>query len=127
MFNWTTRPSLSSKPVIWIGASRRELKAFPRAVPRHIGQALFAAQFGEEYPTVKALKGFPGRSVLEIVADYNTDTWRAVYTVRFGDVIYVLHAFQKKSKKGIATPPKEIELIRQRLTAAQQHYKERQN
>lgn len=115
------------KPVRWVGSSRRDLKEFPKAVQRHIGQALYAAQLGEEYPTVKALKGFSGRSVLEIVADYNTDTWRAVYTVRFGDMIYVLHAFQKKSKKGIATSQKDIELIRQRLAAAQRDYQERQN
>jgi phage-related protein len=92
-----------------------------------VGQALYAAQCGEEYPTVKALKGFGGRSVLEIVADHRTDTWRAVYTVRFGDAIYVLHAFQKKSKKGMATPENDIQLIRQRLAAAERDYRERQN
>jgi len=115
------------KPVRWVGSSRRDLKSFPKAVQRHIGQALYAAQLGEEYPTVKALKGFGGRSVLEIVADYNTDTWRAVYTARLGDAIYVLHAFQKKAKKGIATPQKDIDLIRQRLASAQRDYRERQN
>lgn len=115
------------KPVRWVGSSRRDLKTFPKVVQRHIGQALYAAQLGEEYPTVKALKGFGGRSVLEIVADYNTDTWRAVYTARLGDEIYVLHTFQKKSKKGIATPQKDIELIRQRLALAQRDYRERQN
>ena len=93
---------------------------------RHVGQALYAAQCGEEYPSVKALKGFGGRSVLEVGAPYQGDTFRAVYTVRFHDAIYVLHAFQKKSKKGIATPQKEIELIRQRLAAAEQDYRERQ-
>jgi phage-related protein len=81
----------------------------------------------EEYPTVKALKGFSGRSVLEVVVDHHSDTWRAVYTVRFGDAIYVLHAFQKKSKRGIGTPQKELELIRQRLAAAERDYRERQN
>jgi phage-related protein len=115
------------KPVRWVGSSRRDLKGFPRAVQRHIGQALYAAQCGEEYPTVKALKGFGGRSVLEIVAEHHTDTYRAVYTVRFRDAIYVLHAFQKKSKKGIATPKKEIDLIKERLAAAERHYRERQN
>lgn len=114
------------KPVRWVGSSRRGLKTFPRAVQRQIGQALYAAQCGEEYPSVKALKGFGGRSVLEIVAPYQGDTFRAVYTVRFDDAIYVLHTFQKKSKKGIATPQKEIELIRQRLAAADQDYRERQ-
>ena len=115
------------KTVRWVGAARKDLKAFPKAVQRHMGQALYAAQCGEEYPTVKALKSFGGRSVLEIVADHQTDTWRAVYTVRFADTIYVLHAFQKKSKKGIATPKKEIELIQQRLAAAERDYRERQN
>jgi phage-related protein len=94
-----------------------------KIVQRHVGQALYAAQCGEEYPTVKALKGFGGRSVLESVVD----TWRAIYTARFADTIYVLHAFQKKSKKGIATPQKEIELIRQRLAAAERNHREREN
>jgi phage-related protein len=115
------------KSVRWVGSSRRDLKGFPKIVQRHIGQALYAAQCGEEYPAVKALKGFGGRSVLEIVADHNTDTWRAIYTARFGDTIYVLHAFQKKSKKGTATPQKDIELIRQRLAAAERDHRERQN
>ena len=73
------------------------------------------------------MKGFGGRSVLEIVVNHQTDTWRTVYAVRFADTIYVLHAFQKKSKKGIATPKKEIELIQQRLAAAERDYGERQN
>lgn len=115
------------KPVRWIASSRRDLKTFPRRVQRDIGQALYAAQQGEEYPSVKAMKGFGGRSVLEIVELDAAGTYRVVYTVRFTDEIYVLHAFQKKSKKGIATPQKEIELIRQRLTAAERHYRERQN
>src|SRR5580658_4538701 len=89
------------KPVRWVGSSRRDLKTFPPLVQRHIGQALFAAQCGEEYPSVKALKGFGGRRVLEIVALDAGNTYRAIYTVRFHDAIYVLHAFQKKSKHGI--------------------------
>jgi phage-related protein len=115
------------KPVRWVGSSRRDLKVFPRQVQREIGQGLYAAQCGEEYPSVKALKGFGGRTVLEIIAPYDGDTFRAAYTVRFGDAIYVLHAFQKKSKKGIATPQKELELVRQRLAAAERNYRERQN
>jgi phage-related protein len=103
------------------------LKAFPTPVRRHIGQALYAAQCGEEYPSVKALQGFGGRSVLEIVAPHEGDTYRAVYTVRFHDALYVLHAFQKKAKKGVATPKKEIDLIQQRLAAAEHDYRERQN
>jgi phage-related protein len=115
------------KPVRWVGSSRRDLRHFPKAVKRDIGQALYAAQRGEEYPSVKALKGFGGRSVLEIVAPHHTDAYRAVYTVRFLGAVYVLHAFQKKSKRGMATPKKEIELIRQRLAAAEGDYRERQN
>jgi len=92
-----------------------------------VGQALYAAQCGEEYPSVKALKGFGGRAVLEIVAPHEGDTWRTVYTVRFQAVVYVLQAFQKKSKKGIATTQKELELVKRRLAAAEQDYRERQN
>ena len=115
------------KPVRWIGSSRKDLKTFPRPVQRDVGQALYAAQRGEEYPSVKALKGFGGRTVLEVVAPYEGDAYRAVYTVRFHDGIYVLHAFQKKSKKGIATPQREIELVKQRLAWAERDYRERQN
>jgi phage-related protein len=115
------------KPVRWVGPSRRDLKTFPRAVQRHVGQALYAAQFGEEYPSVKSLKGFGGRTVLEIIALHEGGTYRAVYTVRFHSAVYVLHAFQKKSKTGIATPRKEIELVKQRLAAAERDYRERQN
>src|SRR5215204_3691001 len=92
------------KSVVWMGSSRIDLKTFPEDVQAHIGYALYGAQCGEEYATVKALKGFGGRSVLEIVAPYESDTYRAVYTVRFKEAIYVLHAFQKKSKRGVATP-----------------------
>lgn len=115
------------KPVVWIGSSRRDLKTFPDGVQANIGYALYAAQCGEEYPSVKALKGFGGRSVLEIVAPYDGDTYRAVYTVRFKDAIYVLHAFQKKSKSGIATPKHELDLIRRRLADAERVHQERQN
>jgi phage-related protein len=115
------------RQVRWVGSSKKDLKTFPRPVQRSIGQALYAAQCGEEYPSVKALKGFGGRAVLEILASYEGDAYRAVYTVRFSDAVYVLHAFQKKSKKGIATPQKEIELVKQRLAAAAQDHRERQN
>ena len=92
-----------------------------------MGQALYAAQCGEEYPSVKALKGFGGRAVLEIVASHERETFRTVYTVRFQDAIYVLHAFQKKSKKGIATPQREVELVKPRLAAAERDHRQRQN
>jgi len=107
------------KPVVWMGSSRRDLKTFPEDVQAHVGYALYGAQCGEDYASVKALKGFGGRSVLEVVAPHEGDAYRAVYTVKFTDAIYVLHAFQKKSKSGIATPKTEINLIRQRLADAE--------
>ena len=108
-------------------AAPQDLKTFPRPVQREVGQALYAAQCGEEYPSVKALTGFGGRNVLEIVASHDSGTYRAVYTVCFHDAIYMLQAFQKKSKKGVTTPHKDIEVVKQRLAAAEQHYRERQN
>jgi phage-related protein len=115
------------KPVRWIGSSLRDLRSFPIAVGRDIGQALFTAQQGDTDPAAKPLKGFAGASVLEIVASHHGDTWRAVYTVRLQQAIYVLHAFQKKSTKGIATPTREIDLIRRRLAEAERDYRERRN
>ena len=115
------------RPLIWMGSSRRDLRGFPAAVRRDIGQALYAAQQGETDPAAKPLKGFGGRSVLEIVADHEGDTWRAVYTIRFQEAVYVLHAFQKKLKKGIATPRTEMDLIRRRLAEAERLHGERQN
>jgi len=88
-----------------------------------MGQAIDDAQLGLESPVAKSLKGFGGRGVLEIVDDFDGDTYRAVYTVKFAGVIYVLHAFQKKSRKGIATPKHEIELIKARLKRAESHYR----
>jgi phage-related protein len=92
------------KPVRWVGTSLRDLRAFPAAVRLDIGYALFAAQEGKIDPAAKPLKGFGGANVLEVVASHHGNAWRAVYTVRFQDAIYVLHVFQKKSTKGIATP-----------------------
>jgi phage-related protein len=87
-----------------------------------IGHAIYEAQCGGEAPSAKALRGFGGRGVLEVVEDFDGDTYRAVYTVRFVGAIYVLHVFQKKSKRGITTPKTEIELIKTRLRAAQAHH-----
>jgi phage-related protein len=112
----------AQKPVEWIGSSRDDLREFPKDVRRVMGQAIDDAQSGEEHPSVKALKGFGGRGVLEIVDDYDGDTYRAVYTVKFAGVVYVLHAFQKKSKRGMATPQHEVLLIKSRLKRAEQHY-----
>ena len=115
------------KPVRWVGSSKKDISTFPRPVKQDIGHALFAAQNGDMDPAAKPLKGFGGRSVVEVVADHRGDTWRAVYTVKFEDAVYVLHAFQKKSKAGIATPKKELDLIKQRLADAEKHYRQRNN
>ena len=112
------------KPVEWIASSRDDLREFPKDVRRVMGQAIDDAEPGAEHPSAKALKGFGGRGVLEIVDDFDGETYRAVYTVKFAGVIYVLHAFQKKSKKGIATPKRDIDLIKARLKRAEEHYKE---
>jgi phage-related protein len=117
----------SERPVVWVGSSRRDLSRFPRQVRRDIGQALYTAQQGETDPSAKPLRGFGGGSVLEIVAGHRGDTWRAVYTVRYSEAIYVLHAFQKKSKSRIATPQKDIDLIHRRLAEAERLQRERQN
>lgn len=113
------------KPVIWIGSSRKDLRSLPAPVQDYIGYALHLAQLGGKHRDAKALKGFGGSGVQEIVVDYNRDTYRAVYTVRFADRIYVLHAFKKKSKSGIATPKSDLELIERRLKQAQEMEKDR--
>ena len=113
------------KPCIFIGPSRKDLKRFPAKVQNRMGYALQQVQEGDEPLSAKALKGFGGRVILELVEDFDGDTYRAVYTVRFAGVVYVLHAFQKKAKKGIATPQHEIELIKSRLRDAESHHRAR--
>jgi phage-related protein len=112
------------KPVEWVASSKDDLREFPKDVRRVMGQAIDDAQHGGEHPSVKALKGFGGRGVLEVADDFDSDTYRAVYTLKFAGVIYVLHAFQKKSKKGVTTPQRDIDLIKARLKRAEEHYKE---
>ncbi len=112
------------KPLEWVGNTRRVVQEFPKDVRGIVGQALYAAQIGMKHHNAKPLKGFVGSSVVEIVADFDRDTYRAVDTVKLKDVVYALHAFQKKSKTGITTPKKEIDLIKQRLKKAARHYKE---
>ena len=107
------------KPIAWVGRSQDDLRDFPAEVRREIGYALYFAQVGDKHPTSKPLKGFGGAGVLEVVEDFDGDTYRAVYTVKFADAVYVLHAFQKKAKKGIATPKQDLELIRKRLQMAE--------
>ena len=111
---------LEPKELVWIGSSRKDLKDFPIAVRRAFGIALYAAQIGEWPPDAKPLKGFGGTGVLEIIEDHRGDTYRAVYTVRFAAKVYVLHVFQKKSKHGISTPQRDIDLIKERLKKAEQ-------
>jgi phage-related protein len=119
----TARPP--QKPCIFIGSSLKDLKRFPAKVQNRFGYALHQVQEGDEPISAKALKGFGGRTVLELIDNFDGDTYRAVYTVRFADVVYVLHAFQKKSRKGIATPQGDIDLVKARLRDAEVHYKDR--
>lgn len=105
------------KPVVWLGDTLKTLKTFPSGVQDEVGYALYLAQRGEKHVSAKPLKGL-GSGVLEIVSDHRGDTFRAVYTVRLGERVFVLHAFQKKSKRGIATPQADIDLIKRRLKLA---------
>jgi len=114
----TDKPSL--KPVIWIGSSRKDLREFPDPVQDHMGYALYVAQLGGKHRDAKALTGFGGAGVLEVVKDHRGDTFRAVYTLRYAGTVYVLHAFQKKSKTGRETSRRDMELILQRLRQAEQ-------
>jgi phage-related protein len=111
------------KPVDWIGSSYKDFRTFPDMVQDAMGYALYRAQIGKSHESAKPLKGFGGAGVVELVEDYRSDTYRAVYTVRFSGVIYVLHAFQKKAKKGIETPRHEMDVIRRRLRAAEEDYR----
>jgi phage-related protein len=117
-----TGDMVQPKPVRWVGSSREDLRSFPEEVRRQVGGALWDAQMGVKAPFVKPLKGFRGAGVLEVIDDFDGDTYRAVYTIRFSGIVYVFHAFQKKSKHGISTPRADIELIEQRLKRAKEDY-----
>ena len=109
---------------MFVGAPRKKpLRGFQAKGKNRIGYALYRVQRGDEPRAAKALKGFGGRTVLELVDDFDSNTCRAVSTVRFAGVVYVLHAFQKKAKKGIATPLQDIELVKSRLRDAGLHYR----
>lgn len=110
--------TLDEKPLVWMGSSRKDLCAMPKAVQQTFGFALHLAQIGGRHPDAKVLRGFGSAAVLEVVEDFSTDTYRAVYTVRYANAVYVLHCFKKKSTKGIETPKPEMELIRKRLDDA---------
>ncbi len=114
----------AERPLFWVGSCLDDLRAFPGEVIDVMGYALHLAQQGGRNLDVKSLKGLAGGSVLEVVADYSGNTWRVVYTVRYRDAIYVLHAFQKKSKQGIKTPKQHINTIHRRLKLAQEHHEQ---
>lgn len=112
------------KELIWIGSSLKDLRAFPEDVKDVIGFALSEAQAGK-HPGAKPLRGYKGAGVLEIVDDFDGDTYRAVYTVKMEGVVYALHAFQKKSKSGKATDRTDLEMIDRRLKLAIEDYERR--
>jgi len=112
------------KPLLWIGSSYKDLMALPDDVRRHFGFALSLAQHGDKHDDAKVLKGFGGAGVLEVVDDDSAGTYRAVYTVRFAAAVFVLHCFQKKSKRGIATPKEDMDIVHARLKIAEAVAKE---
>jgi phage-related protein len=126
--NWHTMSTGETerpRPLFWIGSALRDLKAFPPEVRQEIGFALYQAQLGRKHRDAKVLQGFGGAGVLEVVSDHDGDTFRAVYTARFAGAVYALHAFQKKSKRGIKTPPGELEVVRRRLKKAEEDHAKR--
>ena len=107
------------KPLAWLGSSKKDLMALPAGVRKFFGHALDFAQRGEQHDAAKVLKGFAGAGVLEIVDDDRGNTYRAAYTVKFKEAVFVLHVFQKKSKSGIATPKPDMDIIHERLKVAE--------
>lgn len=112
------------KPLHWVGSSKKDLLRFPAEVVDNVGYALGAVQYGGHPPSAKVWKGL-GTGVLEIVEDDASGTYRTVYTVRFREAVYVLHAFQKKSPSGIRTAKTDVKLVRRRLSEAMRDYEER--
>jgi phage-related protein len=117
-------PEPRAKPLRWVGTCKDDVSGFPKNVRQRIGGALWEAQIGRKAAFARPLKGFGGAGVLEIVDDFDGDTFRDVYTVRFPLAVYVLHAFQKKSKRGIATPKMHLETIDRRLKRAREDYEQ---
>ena len=111
------------KEIVWMGSSLEDLCEFPEDVQDEVGYALYQAQLGRTVKNAKQLTGI-GSGIMEIVSDYDKNTYRAVYATKIGEVIYVLHSFQKKSTKGISTPKKDINLIEQRFKDAKRIDKE---
>jgi phage-related protein len=114
----------SEKALVWIGSSKKDLMALPVGVRKFFGHALNFAQNGEQHDAAKVLRGFAGAGVLEVVEDDADGTYRAVYTVRFKEAVFVLHCFQKKSKSGISTPKRDMEIVHARLKVAEALAKE---
>lgn len=110
---------MGRKPVRWMGDSRERLREFPEAVRFEIGQAIYQAELGEHHPSASAMRGL---NAVEIVSDDRGEAYRGVYTTRLKGFVYVLHCFQKKSKTGIKTPKRDLELIRRRLVEAELHF-----
>ena len=119
--------SHSLKAVEWVGSALDDLRAFPEEVQQIVGFALYRAQQGKKHSDAKPLKGFRGSGVLEVVESFDGNAYRAVYTVKFEGIVYVLHSFQKKSKSGISTPKKDMDLVKTRLKRAEEHYKNSQS
>lgn len=117
----------NERPLIWIASSKKDLLSLPVDIRKFFGHALHFAQNSEQHKAAKVLKGFGGAGVLELIEDDADGTYRAVYTVRFKEAVFVLHCFQKKSKSGIKTPQKEIEVIQTRLKAAELIAREMRN
>ncbi len=113
------------KPLYWIGSAKRDLLAMLKLVREVVGFALYLAQAGDRHPDAKPLKGFSSAGVVEVVVDQRGNAYRAVYTVRIHARVYVLHCFQKKSHHGIETPKHDVDLIRERLRAAEVHAREK--
>jgi len=120
----TRKPVTGEKPLFWIGQSLKDVTRFLSEVQRTLGFALSAAQYGGKHPAAKPWKG-EGPGILEVVKDHDGDTYRTIYTVRFAQAVYVLHAFQKKSPHGIATRQSDVALVKERLKIAQRDYEEK--
>ncbi len=116
-------PSLA-KPLKWVGSSKDNLIGFPKPVRKEMGHALYLAQIGMKSPKAKPFTWLRGAGVLEVVEDDDGSTYRAVYTVKFRGIVFVLHAFQKKSRKGSETPKSDLELIKSRLKSAHEAYRD---
>lgn len=114
----------TERPLEWVGSSYKDLMTLPAQVRRMFGFALSLAQVGDRHDAAKVLKGFGGAGVLEVVEDDVGGTYRAVYTVKFAEAVFVLHCFQKKSKRGIATPKEDMDIINARLKIAEAYVKE---